>query len=88
MVESYQNLFDSSLPDQIEEALEATPTVVSEEMNQALVAPFEREEVELALKQMDPLKAPGLDGMPPLFFQHFWPTIGDDVVEAVLTCLN
>ncbi|XP_030930993.1 uncharacterized protein LOC115956857 [Quercus lobata] len=88
LVDFYQSLFASSLPDQIEEALVATPTVVSEEMNQALVAPFEREEVELALKQMDPLKAPGPDGMPPLFFQHFWPAIGDDVVEAVLTCLN
>ena len=88
MVEFYQNLFASSSPDQIEEAIKATPKVVSEEMNQVLVAPFERAEVELALKQMNPLKAPGPDGMPPLFFQHFWPAIGDDVVEAVLTCLN
>ena len=49
LVDFYQSLFASSLPDQIEEALVATPMVVSEEMNQALVAPFEREEVELAL---------------------------------------
>ena len=44
--------------------------------------------LELAMKQMDPLKAPGPDGMPPLFFQQFWPTVGEDVIEAVLTCLN
>ncbi|KAK9984666.1 hypothetical protein SO802_034191 [Lithocarpus litseifolius] len=37
---------------------------------------------------MDPLKAPGPDGLPPLFFQKFWPTIGEDVSQAVLTCLN
>ena len=42
--------------------------VVTGEMNQELVAPFERAEVDTALKQMDSLRAPGPDGMPPLFF--------------------
>jgi len=37
---------------------------------------------------MYPLKVPGLDGMPPLFFQHFWPTIGDVVIKTVLDFLN
>ena len=57
-------------------------------MNQELVAPFERAEADTALKQMDSLRAPGPDEMPPLFFQHFWSAIGDEVVEAALTCLN
>ena len=57
-------------------------------MNSNLIGSFSREEVELALKQMAPLKAPGPDGMPPIFFQKFWNTVGDDVVEAVLSCLN
>ena len=37
---------------------------------------------------MAPLRAPGSDGMPPLFFQTFWSNIGLDVSEAVLSCLN
>ena len=37
---------------------------------------------------MAPLKAPGSDGMLPLFFQTFWSDIGLDVSEAVLSCLN
>ena len=37
---------------------------------------------------MAPLKAPGPNGMPLIFFQKFWNTVGDDVVEAVLLCLN
>ena len=42
----------------------------------------------MALKQMYPLKAPGLDGMPPLFFQHFWPKISNVVTVIVLDFLN
>lgn len=37
---------------------------------------------------MAPLKALGPDGMPPIFFQHYWASIGDDVAEVVLSCLN
>ena len=88
LVEFYQNLFASSSPNQIEEALEATPRVVTEEMNHELVAPFGRVEVDIALNQMDPLKSPRPDGMPPFFFQQFWSVIGDEVANAVLTCLN
>ena len=84
----YQNLFTLASPSRIEEALEATPRLVTEEMNQNLVAPFVKAEVEIALSQMEALKSPGPDGMPPLFFQQFWPIIGDEVVDAVLTCLN
>ena len=36
---------------------------------------------------MAPLKAPGLDGMPPPFYQHYWHLIGDDVAKAVIFCL-
>ena len=44
--------------------------------------------MKAALKQMYPLKALGPDGMPPLFFQHFWPTCGDVVSITVLDFLN
>lgn len=37
---------------------------------------------------MYPLKLPGPNGMPPLFFQHFWPTIGNMVTKMVLDFLN
>ena len=88
LVEHYQSLFTSSSPNSIEVALEATNVAVTHEMNQELIAPFRRDEVDMALHQMDPLKASGPDRMPSLFFQKFWPTIGDEVAEAVLFCLN
>ena len=37
---------------------------------------------------MAPLKAPGPDGMPPPFYQHYWHLIGDDVAKAVIFCLQ
>ena len=48
-------------------------------MNDELLAEFTREEMVLALKKMEPLKASGPDGLPPLFFQHYW---------QVLSCLS
>nr|XP_023927486.1 uncharacterized protein LOC112038880 [Quercus suber] len=68
--------------------LEVVQPVVTEEMNTNLTRDFTKQEVDLALKEMAPLKAPGPDGMPPLFFQSFWPLIGDEVSKAVLDCLN
>ena len=37
---------------------------------------------------MYPLKSPSLDGMPLLFFQHFWPTNGNTITKTVLDFLN
>ena len=58
-----------------------------------LIRDFQAIEVRKALKQMHPLKAPGPDGMNPLgmnplFYQHFWPTVGDCVTKCVLDFLN
>ena len=44
-------------------------------MNSNLIGEFTKADVELALKQMAPLKAPGPDGMPLIFFQHYWITL-------------
>ena len=34
------------------------------------------------------LKAPEPNGMPPLFYHHYWDLVGDDVHQPVLTFLN
>ena len=47
------------------------PCSISDELNQLLNVEFTREEVVRTLKQMEPLKASGPNGLPPLFFQHY-----------------
>ena len=88
IVEYYNKLFTSSNPHDIEEVVQFTKWVVTEDMNSCLIRNFSKDEVEIALKQMAPLKAPFPDEMPPIFFQHYWEGIGDDVVQAVVSCLN
>ena len=67
----YEELFTSSNQSLTVEALEKIPCTVTKEMNADLVRDFSELEVRETLHQMAPLKAPGLDGMPPLFYQHF-----------------
>ncbi|KAA3464007.1 reverse transcriptase [Gossypium australe] len=46
------------------------------------------DEVYAALKGMGPLKAPGSDGFPALFFQKYWHIVGKEVLEYCLGILN
>ena len=55
--------------------MEAILEMVTEEINQSLSACFTREEVEVALKQMEPLKSPGPNGLPPLFSRNLGITL-------------
>ena len=45
-------------------------------------------EVQKAIKEMASLKALGSNGMRPLFYQHYWDTIGNDVTQFILHFLN
>jgi hypothetical protein len=38
----------------------------------SLAAEFTREEIKAALDRIGDLKAPGADGMPTIFYKHFW----------------
>ena len=88
LITFYHELFTTSNPILHQEVLDQISHVISNDMNQELTCKFEEWEVAQALKQMSPMKAPGLDGMPPLFFQHFWPMIEGNVTHSVLSWLN
>ena len=88
LVDYYQQLFTSFNPAMVDVVVDKIPYSISDEMNDEILVEFTREEVVVALKQMEPLKAPGPNGLPPLFFQHYWQAVRDDVTEAVLSCLS
>ena len=84
----FDNLFQAGVGDQMEECLDAVDTRVTKDMWEFLSTQFTAEEVQAALFQMGPTKAPGPDGMNALFYQKFWHIVGDSVVLAVLDFLN
>ena len=62
--------------------------MVTNNMKAELVKTYTASEVASAIKDMAPLKAPGSDGMPPLFYHTYWSDIGMHISQAVLSCLN
>ena len=84
----YRTLFWTNNPTDFTELFAAIQRKVTPVMNQQLTREYSEQKVKVALKQMYPLKAPGPDGMRPLFFQHFWPTCGAVVSKMVLDFLN
>ena len=84
----YKELFLSANPTSMENTTQFINTVITEEMNAKLVARFEASEIHDAIKEMAPLKAPGPDGMPPIFYQSYWDLLGEDVTSSVLHFLN
>ena len=70
-VDFYSRRFNSSNGHDIDRVLEGVNKVVSDDMNVELLKPYSKEEVDVAIKQMAPLKAPGPDGMPPIFLSIF-----------------
>lgn len=84
---AFLDYFHSEAADGIDEVLEALSPKVLADDNSKLCEAFTEEEVDEALNQMHPLRAPGPDGIPALFYSHFWSTIKHDLLSMVWTFL-
>lgn len=84
----YQQLFRSNGCSQMDAVLQCVQARVTPEMREGLAAPYQREEVWVALKDMGDLKAPGADGIPAIFYKKFLSLAGDKVKDEVLAVLN
>jgi hypothetical protein len=84
----YGGLFTSQSAGFVEDCTNLVDTRVTNDMTNWLLHNFSEEEVQKALFQMHPLKSPGPDGYPAIFYQKNWSTVGRDVCKAVLFYLN
>lgn len=88
MKDYYVQIFSSETEGHMADTLDAVECKVTTQMNDVLTRPFSVDEVIRALKQLHQAKAPGPDGMTPLFFQKYWSIVKTDVLEAVFGILN
>ncbi|GMJ04189.1 hypothetical protein HRI_004088000 [Hibiscus trionum] len=84
----FQKLFTSSDMVDDRRLLDCVRPVITGEVNSKLTSPFNREEIDTALRSMAPLKASGFDGYPALFYQRYWSIVGDKVSDFCLQILN
>ncbi|KAK3230421.1 hypothetical protein Dsin_002302 [Dipteronia sinensis] len=86
----FGKMFSSSSPSsaQIDKVTASVEQQLSTRNSLFLDRAFSAEEIKKAIFDMSPTKAPGLDGLPALFYQKFWDKIGGDVTRACLRCLN
>jgi hypothetical protein len=84
----FLNLFTSSTGSRVEELLGHIDSRITPEMNELLGKEFIVKEVEEALDSIGDLKAPGVDGMPSIFYKKCWDIVGGKVTEEVLNVLN
>uniref|UniRef100_A0A803NIR1 non-specific serine/threonine protein kinase n=1 Tax=Cannabis sativa TaxID=3483 RepID=A0A803NIR1_CANSA len=79
----FQEMFLSSNP-VIEDELETLFfEKVSESENEAICRMPEVGEIKEVVFKMHPLKAPGPDGFPRIFFRKYWDTVGESVCSMV-----
>ncbi|KAK7840472.1 hypothetical protein CFP56_016657 [Quercus suber] len=88
ILDYFSNIFHSNGPTDTSAIVVAIKPVVTDSMNCCLCQPFQANEVHRALKQMHLKKSLSPDGIPPLFYQHFWSLYGDCVTKVVLDYLN
>ncbi|XP_027156752.1 uncharacterized protein LOC113757854 [Coffea eugenioides] len=78
-----KELFTSGGRDDMLEILDGIPHSITQEMNDKLTKEVMEDEIDDALFSMNPEKAPGQDGMTPMFFQKFWSSIKSDIILAI-----
>ncbi|XP_052477251.1 uncharacterized protein LOC128032614 [Gossypium raimondii] len=84
----FGKLFSASESGSDEHLFSLVEEKVTSSMNERLLRQFTEEDIAYAVKSLAPLKAPGLDGFPALFFQRYWHIFGLEVTHFCLSNLQ
>jgi hypothetical protein len=90
VVHYFSNMFCSSQPsdDQMNQVLDNVSPCLFERNSLILDCDFFVKEIWITAFAIALSKAPDLDGLPGLFHQKYWSTVGSSVTSACLRCLN
>ena len=88
ILDYFETIFRSDKPSSFDACVRTITPKVTPDMNSAPCAEFCASEVWNALHQMHPTKAPGPNGMSPIFYQKYWDVVGANVIDCVLEILN
>ncbi|KAL9672598.1 hypothetical protein QQ045_028849 [Rhodiola kirilowii] len=87
MVTAYfSSIFQSTLQrsnTDFEAQLRCISPVISKDMNDLLLRDISDEEVRVAMFALGPLKAPGVDGFPAIFYQKHWEAINKILIVLI-----
>ncbi|CAM8902040.1 unnamed protein product [Rhodiola kirilowii] len=84
--EYFQNLFQTSVDSgsrRWEEQLNPIVSVVTDEMNDLLIADISEEEIRKFVFAQGPLKALGIDGFSGIFYQKYWDKVKAHIISYV-----
>jgi hypothetical protein len=82
----YKDLLTETIDDRmptIDKITRNIPSLITLEHNEALMRPITQEEVDQAVKEMPPGKAPSPDGFTSNFFHYCWAMIREEVWQVV-----
>jgi hypothetical protein len=84
----FNDIFTSSNPTNIQDAINVVANRVSPQMKDYLSQDFTATEVSFATHQLKGNAAPGPDGLNASFYQKYWNIIGGDITQTALNILN
>lgn len=84
----FSDLFTTSWPTKLNDTSAVVGDKLHADLRNWCGMSYTSEDVQHAINDMHPLKAPGPDGLPALFFQKYWSNVGGDVTTLALGILN